>query len=97
MGMLLLVLTHLVLFAPLRNTTKAWLVALPFAGALLDEASGWAIRFIDPVFAYAKIAGFLTLQVSLAALGGSALWSVCATGAKTGGAAAKRREEARPA
>ena len=97
MGMLLLVLTHLVLFAPLRNATKAWLVVLPFAGALLDEASGWAIRFIDPVFAYAKIAGFLTLQGSLAALVGISLWSVFAGGAKAGGAAEKQREEARPA
>jgi hypothetical protein len=97
MGMLLLVLTHLVLFAPLRNATKAWLVALPFAGALLDKASGWGVRFIDPVFAYAKIAGFLTLQGSLAALVGISLWSVFAGGAKTGGAAEKQREEARPA
>ena len=38
MGMLLLVLTHLVLFVPLRNGVKAWLVAVPFASALLDEA-----------------------------------------------------------
>ena len=97
MGMLLLVLTHLVLFVPLRNATKAWLVALPFAAALLDEASGWAVRFVDPGFAYAKIAGFLTLQASLAALVGISLWSVFAGGAKTGDAAAERPEEDRPA
>ena len=30
MGMLLLVLTHLVLFVPIANRTKAWLIALPF-------------------------------------------------------------------
>ena len=80
MGMLLLVLTHLVLFVPLRAVTKAWLVAVPFAAALLDEASGWAVRFVDPVFAYAKIAGFLLLQTSLAALVAIALWAVFAGG-----------------
>jgi len=84
MGMLLLVLTHLVLFVPLRNATKAWLVALPFAAALLDEGAGWAVRFIDPVFAYAKIAGFLSLQASLAALVGVSLGAVFAGGQRSG-------------
>jgi hypothetical protein len=68
MGMLLLVLTHLMLFVPLAARTKAWLIALPFAAALLDEGSGWLVRFVHPVFAWAKIAGFLLLQGSLAAL-----------------------------
>ena len=76
MGMLLLVLTHLMLFVPLRNNTKAWLIALPFFAAILDEGSGWLVRFVHPAFAYAKIAGFVSLQASLAALIGAALWSV---------------------
>ncbi len=93
MGMLLLVLTHLVLFVPLRAVTKAWLVALPFAAALLDEASGWAVRFVDPAFAYAKIAGFLLLQTSLAALVAIALWAVFAGGQNSSYAAKKFSEE----
>ncbi|MBW2287594.1 MAG: hypothetical protein JRG80_02890 [Deltaproteobacteria bacterium] len=76
MGMLLLVLTHLVLFVPLGNRTKAWLIAVPFLSALLDEGSGWAVRFVHPVFAYLKITGFLLLQGSLAALVGLSLWAV---------------------
>lgn len=76
MGMLLLVLTHLMLFVPLRNTTKAWLITLPFAAAILEEGSGWLVRFVHPAFAYLKIAGFLLLQSSLAALVGAALWAV---------------------
>jgi hypothetical protein len=75
MGMLLLVLTHLMLFVPLKNTTKAWLIALPFFAAILDEGSGWLVRFGHPAFAYAKIAGFLSLQASLAALVGASLWA----------------------
>lgn len=78
MGMLLLVLTHLMLFVPVRNGVKASLITLPFAAALLDEGSGWLVRFVHPGFAYLKIAGFLLLQGSLATLMGVALWSVFA-------------------
>lgn len=76
MGMLLLVLTHLMLFVPLRPNTKAWLIAVPFLSGFLDEGSGWLVRFVHPGFAYAKIAGFLLLQTSLATLMGLSLWSV---------------------
>ncbi len=76
MGMLLLVLTHLMLFIPASGRVKAWLIALPFFAALLDEGAGWGVRFVDPAFAWAKIAGFLLLQGSLAALVIVALWAV---------------------
>ncbi len=76
MGMLLLVLTHLVLFIPIANRTKAWLIALPFLSGLLDEGAGWLVRFVSPHFAWLKIAGFLALQTSLATLVGLSLWSV---------------------
>ena len=76
MGMLLLVLTHLLLFVPLRANTKVWLIVLPFFAAILDEGSSWLVRFVHPLFAYAKIAGFLLLQGSLAALVGASLWAV---------------------
>lgn len=78
MGMLLLVLTHLMLFVPLGSRTKAWLIALPFLAAALDEGAGWLVRFAHPGFAYAKIAGFLLLQGSLAALVIASLWAVFA-------------------
>ncbi len=74
-GMLLLVLTHLVLFVPLANRTKAWLIALPFLFGLVDEGSGWLVRFVSPHFAWLKIAGFLGLQTSLAVLVVLSLWS----------------------
>jgi hypothetical protein len=80
MGMLLLVLTHLMLFVPLRNTVKAWLIALPFLAAALDEGGGWLVRFVHPACAWIKIAGFLLLQGSLATLVAISLWSVFAGG-----------------
>jgi hypothetical protein len=76
MGMLLLVLTHLVLFVPASNRVKAWLVVLPFASALLDEGAGWLVRFVHPGFAAAKVLGFVSLQASLAALVGISLLAV---------------------
>jgi hypothetical protein len=76
MGMLLLVLTHLMLFVPLRNSLKAWLITVPFLSAFLSEGAGWLVRFAHPGFAYLKIAGFLLMQASLATLVGLSLWSV---------------------
>jgi hypothetical protein len=76
MGMLLLVLTHLMLFVPLADRTKLWLIVTPFASALLDEGAGWLVRFVHPGFAFLKVAGFLALQGSLAALILLSLWSV---------------------
>lgn len=76
MGMLLLVLTHLVLFVPLPNRWKAWLIVVPFGSAILDEGAGWAVRFVHPGFAWLKIAGFLLLQASLALLIILSLWAV---------------------
>ena len=77
-GMLLLVLTHLMLFIPVRNRLKAWLIAVPFLAGFLDEGAGWLVRYASPSFAYLKIAGFLLLQTSLATLVGVSLWSVFA-------------------
>lgn len=76
MGMLLMTLTHLLLFVPLPHGLKAWLIALAFTGGLVHEGSGWLVRFVHPGFAYVKIAGFLTLQVSLLVLMIAAAWAL---------------------
>jgi len=76
MGMLLLVLTHLMLFVPLADRAKAWLIAVPFLSAGLDEGAGWLVRFGHPAFAALKVAGFLLLQGSLALLVGLSVWAV---------------------
>ena len=79
MGILILTLTHLVLFVPLRVRVKALLIVTSFGGALLDEAGGWLTRFAHPHFAYVKILGFLTLQTSLAAMVLTVGWAVWRT------------------
>ena len=76
MGILLLTLTHLMLFVPLPAERKPWLIIIPFTSALIDEGSGWLVRFVHPAFAYLKIIGFLSLEISLAVLMGLSLWAV---------------------
>ena len=78
MGMLLLVLTHLMLFVPVRQGLKAFLIAAPFAAALLDEGASWLVRFVSPDLAILKVVGFLSLQTSLAVLVIVSIWAVFA-------------------
>lgn len=75
MGMLLLVLTHLMLFIPVSASLKAWLIALPFLAGLVSEGAGWLVRFVSADFAVVKVLGFLSLQASLAVLVVVSLWS----------------------
>ena len=76
MGILVLTMTHLLLFVPLASRWKAWIVSLAFAGALGDEAAGWLVRFVGPGFAYLKIAAFVTLQTTLAFMVGAVTWAL---------------------
>lgn len=73
MGILLVTLTHLVLFVPISMRTKAIGIATAFTSGMLGELSGWGIRFVHPGFAYLKILCFLLLE-------GSILWLVIAVG-----------------
>ncbi|EGW23191.1 hypothetical protein [Methylobacter tundripaludum] len=68
MGMLVLTLTHLMLMTEFSVRLKIWLSSSTYAAALADEAGGWLVRFVDPLFAYFKIAAFVVLELSLAAL-----------------------------
>lgn len=69
MGMLLMTLTHLVLFVPISMRTKAIGIATAFTSGIVGELSGWGVRFVHPGFAYLKIACFLLLQ-------GAILWLI---------------------
>ena len=65
-ALVLLLLTHLLLFAPLRFAAKAAFVIIAFGSALLSEAAGWMTRFWHPGFAWLKVAMFVVFQVTLA-------------------------------
>jgi hypothetical protein len=68
MGVMILLLTHLALFAPWEDRTKRWVIGLGFGSSFVGEGSGWLVRFVSPAFAILKIACFLTFQAVLALL-----------------------------
>lgn len=65
MAVVLLLLTHLVIFTPFSKAGKYAFIFVAFLSALLNEASGYLIRFVNPLFAWVKIAAFASLQMSL--------------------------------
>jgi hypothetical protein len=75
-GMLLLTLTHLLLFCPLSMRVKALGIAVPFGTGLLNELAGFGVRFVHPGFAYVKIVGFVGLQLSLMWLIAVVAWAL---------------------
>lgn len=65
MAVVLLLLTHLVIFAPVGRKWRLTLIIGIFAAALLGELSGWLVRFVHEGFALLKVASFLSLQGGL--------------------------------
>lgn len=68
MGILVLTLTHLLLFTNIPLFLKIGLTASCFAAAVADELAGWLVRYVSPLFAYLKITAFLALETSLCLL-----------------------------
>jgi hypothetical protein len=68
MGVMILLLTHLALFAPWTDRAKKWVIGLGFGSSFVGEGSGWLVRFVSPSFAILKVACFVTFQAVLALL-----------------------------
>ena len=68
MGMLVVTLTHLMLMTDFPTSLKIWLSGLTYFSAIADEAGGWLVRFVHPLFAYFKVFAFMLLELSLAAI-----------------------------
>lgn len=74
MAMVVLLLTHLLIFAPFTQRMKVGFIITAFASAFLDEAAGWLVRFVHPHFSWLKVLAFVGLQSVLAFLLGSLGW-----------------------
>ncbi|MBI4064608.1 MAG: hypothetical protein HY401_09970 [Elusimicrobia bacterium] len=74
MGLVILMLTHLLIFAPFNQGFKTAFIITAFSSALLGEISGWLIRFAHPGFAYLKIACFVVFESALAFLLAALIW-----------------------
>jgi len=68
MALVMLLLTHLLIFAPYSKRTRVLLIVGAFVSAALDEGAGWLVRFVHPGFAVVKLAAFVSLQGILAFL-----------------------------
>ena len=64
-ALVFLLLTHLMIFAPLRSQVKVGFIVAAFGSALLSEAAGWMTRFWHPGFAWLKVAMFVLMQATL--------------------------------
>jgi hypothetical protein len=76
MAVVLLLLTHLAIFARVPEKGRIAVIVVPFAAALLSEGSPWMIRFVHPDFAILKVLGFSLLQTSLLFLLGLITWTL---------------------
>jgi hypothetical protein len=65
MAMVLLLLTHLVIFTPFSYRTKMGFIITTFLSGLFNEGASWLVRFVSPHFAWLKLLSFLTLQGAL--------------------------------
>lgn len=65
MAIVLLLLTHLVIFTPFSKAGKYTFIFAAFLSGLANEGSNYLIRFVNPEFAWLKIIAFLSLQGSL--------------------------------
>lgn len=68
MAIILVTLTHLVLFTSLNGVVKLILIVSSYLSALGDISGGFLVRYFSPEFAYFKLASFAVLQISLAAM-----------------------------
>lgn len=67
-AIVVLLLTHLLIFAPFANRTKIFFIVTAFLAALSNEASSWLVRFVHPSFSILKIASFLVFEGMVAFL-----------------------------
>jgi hypothetical protein len=67
-ALVLLLLTHLVIFAPMSRALKTGTIVTAFGSALLMEAASWLTRFVHPGFAWLKVGAFVVFQLTLAGL-----------------------------
>lgn len=63
MGMVLLFLTHLLIFIPFKRSHKIAVISITFLAAAFQELAGYLVRYVSVNFAWLKIGSFLTLQL----------------------------------
>ena len=68
MAILLVTLTHLILFTSISTGWKLTLIIGSFTSSFLEITSSWLIRYVSAQFAYLKLGSFIVMQLSLMAM-----------------------------
>ena len=68
MAILLVTLTHLILFTSISNGWKLTLILGSFSSSFLEIISSWLVRYVSAQFAYLKLGSFIVMQLSLMAM-----------------------------
>ena len=63
-----LILAHLLYATPLSTGAKVWLTVLTYAGAVLEIACPWAVRYLSAGFAWPLLAGWTLLAAGIVAI-----------------------------
>lgn len=68
LAVVLLLITHLLVFVPLQAKHKRFLTFSVFISGFVSEAAPWAIRYISADFAWFKLCGFIVMQLSVSTI-----------------------------
>lgn len=68
MAIILVTLNHLMLFSKIESVWKLIIIVASYVSAFGDISAGWLVRYVNPSFAYLKLASVIVLQISFAAL-----------------------------
>jgi hypothetical protein len=72
----LLILSHLLFATPSSRPFRVSVTVLTYAGAVLEAAGPWAVRYIAAAFAYALILGWLLLAGGSMVMIAVTLWAM---------------------
>lgn len=64
-ALVILFITHLLIFTPYSKNVKIAFVVCGFSFAMLNEAASWLVRFVDPGFSILKVFAFMAFQATL--------------------------------
>lgn len=63
-----LILAHLLSATPVSVRARVWLTSATYAGALLEIAGPWAVRYLAGGFAYLLLLGWVLLALGIVAI-----------------------------
>jgi hypothetical protein len=80
MNMIFILMGPITLMLDKTTRLRCWLVALPFAGVVVDIGAMWLKNFVSPIFFWLQVPGGLVFGGIFAYVSISALWEMWGPG-----------------